>query len=72
VQLARIAAAMTLSALVDCAATNEITTLHVALLQACGQTDDRPFQPHVTLAQIRYDGPAVARRHPIDQKLSLT
>ncbi len=31
----RSAAATALSALVDCAATSEITTLHVALLQAC-------------------------------------
>jgi len=29
---------------VDCAASNEIAALHAALLQAYGQTDERPFQ----------------------------
>ncbi len=52
---------------VDCAATEEIATLHTALLQACGQTDERPFRPHVTLARIRGSGIGVTRRHPIDQ-----
>ncbi len=56
----------------DCAAGEEITALRAALLQAYGQTDERPFQPHVTLARIRGDGPAIARKHPIDRQLSLT
>jgi len=56
----------------DCAASDEITALRVHLLQAFGQTEERPFQPHVTLARIRANGPALARRHPIDQQLSLT
>ena len=56
----------------DCAATDEIAALHAALLQAFGRTDERPFQPHVTLARIRAAGPAIARLHPIDQPLSLT
>ncbi len=56
----------------DCAASEEITALRAALMQACGQTDERAFQPHVTLARIRGDGRAVARNHPIDQRLSLT
>ncbi len=55
----------------DCAATAEIAALHAALLQAYGQTDERPFQPHVTLARIRAAGLAIARQHPIDQPLSL-
>ena len=55
----------------DCAATEEIVALHAALLQAYGQTDERPFQPHVTLARLRADGPAIARKHPIDWPLSL-
>jgi RNA 2',3'-cyclic 3'-phosphodiesterase len=55
----------------DCAATEEIIALHAALVQAYGQTDDRPFQPHVTLARIRTHGSAIARRHQIDQPLSL-
>ena len=56
----------------DCAATDEIAALRTTLLQAYGQTDERPFQPHVTLARIRADGPAIARKYPIDQPLSLT
>ena len=56
----------------DCAATDEIAALRIALLQAYGQRDERPFKPHVTLARIRADGPAIARKHPIDRPLSLT
>ena len=56
----------------DCAATDEIAALRIALLQAYGQTDERPFKPHVTLARIRAEGPAIARKHPIDEPLSLT
>jgi len=55
----------------DCAATDEITAFHAALLEAYGQTDDRPFQPHVTLARIHASGPAIARKNSIDQPLSL-
>lgn len=55
-----------------CAATDEIAALRAALLQAYGQTDERPFQPHVTLARIRGDGVAIARKHPIDRPLSLS
>jgi 2'-5' RNA ligase len=56
----------------DCAATDEIAALHTALLQAYGQTDECPFQPHVTLARLRANGAAIARKHPIDRPLSLT
>lgn len=56
---------------VDCAATDEIAALHAALLQAYGQAVERPFQPHVTLARLRANGPAIVRKHPIDQPLSL-
>ena len=56
----------------DCAAGDEIAPLRDALLEACGRTDARPFQPHVTLARIRTDGAAIARKHPIDRALSLT
>ena len=56
----------------DCAASDAIAALRRALLQAYGQTDGRPFRPHVTLARIRSDGPAIARKHPIDRLLSLT
>ncbi len=56
---------------VDCAASDDVTALRVALLQAFGQVDERPFQPHVTLARIRGNGLAIARRYPIDAQLSL-
>ena len=56
---------------VDCGATDAIAALRAALLLAYGQTDERPFQPHVTLARIRGDGVAIARKHPIDRPLSL-
>jgi 2'-5' RNA ligase len=55
----------------DCAATDEISTLRTALLQIFGQIDERPFRPHVTLARIRANGRAIARKHPIDQPLSM-
>ena len=44
----------------------------MALLQAFGQADERPFRPHVTLARLRDKGRAIARKHPIDQDLALT
>jgi RNA 2',3'-cyclic 3'-phosphodiesterase len=56
----------------ECAASDEIAGLRAALLQAYGQTDERPFRPHVTLARIRGNGRAIARNHPIDQAISLT
>lgn len=56
----------------DCAASDELTALRAALLQAYGQTDERPFQPHVTLARIRGNGAAIARKQPIDRPLALT
>jgi 2'-5' RNA ligase len=55
----------------DCLATEELVTLHVALLDAFGQKDERPFHPHVTLARIRGNGRIIARKHPIDRPLSL-
>jgi 2'-5' RNA ligase len=56
----------------DCAASDEIAALRGALLEAYGQTDDRPFRPHVTLARIRGNGRVIARKRPIDQDLLLT
>jgi 2'-5' RNA ligase len=57
----------------ECATTDAIDSAHAALLQAYGQPDERrPFRPHVTLARIRGNGAAIARRRPIDQELSLT
>ena len=55
----------------DCAATDEIAGLRAALLEAYGQSDERPFRPHVTLARIRGNAAAIARNHPVDCELSL-
>jgi RNA 2',3'-cyclic 3'-phosphodiesterase len=57
---------------VDCTADEEIAALRAALLEAYGQTDERLFRPHVTLARIRGNGRRIARRHPIDRDLLLT
>lgn len=55
----------------ECAAGHEIEELRDALLLAFGQTDERPFRPHVTLARLRKNGAVIARKHPIDQNLLL-
>jgi len=55
----------------DCAATDEIAALRAALLEAYGQSDERPFRPHVTLARIRGNAAVIARNHPVDRELSL-
>ncbi len=57
---------------VDCTVNDECLALRQALLDAFNQTDERPFQPHVTLARLRPAGTAMARKHPIDQSLSLS
>jgi 2'-5' RNA ligase len=56
----------------ECAVADDVILLRAALLQSFGQSDDRPFRPHVTLARIRGNGSAIARRLPIDQELSFT
>jgi 2'-5' RNA ligase len=56
----------------ECAVNEEIMALQAALLEAYGQSNERPFRPHVTLARIRASGSAVARKHPIDRELSFT
>jgi 2'-5' RNA ligase len=54
---------------VVCAATDEVTALHHALMQAFGQEQRRPFRPHITLARIHDGHRRFARRHPIDKIL---
>ncbi|MEK8095209.1 RNA 2',3'-cyclic phosphodiesterase [Methylocystis sp. IM3] len=56
----------------ECAAPDELNALRDALLHLFDQSDDRPFRPHVTLARLRGNGAAIARRHPIDRALSFT
>jgi 2'-5' RNA ligase len=54
----------------ECTGGDDLSALHAALLLAFGQNDDRPFRPHVTVARIRGNGAAVARKHPIDRALA--
>ena len=56
----------------ECAAGPELARLHAGLLLVFGQTDERPFRPHVTLARLRGSGSGIARKHPIDRDLALT
>lgn len=55
---------------VECGADAALDRLREALLEAFGQTEERPFRPHVTLARIPQHGGRVARKMPIDQNLS--
>ena len=55
-----------------CVAGDGIAALHAALLAAYGRSEERPFRPHVTLARLRGNGAAIARRHPLDRPLALT
>jgi 2'-5' RNA ligase len=54
-----------------CVAGSALKELQAALMTAYGRTDTRPFRPHVTLARIPQNGRSAARKHPIDQPLSL-
>jgi 2'-5' RNA ligase len=54
----------------ECFATKELTDLHAALLRAFGQTDERPFLPHVTLARIRANAAMISRKCPINRDLA--
>jgi 2'-5' RNA ligase len=56
----------------ECAASEGLTALHAALLHAFRQSDERPFRPHVTVARIRGNGAAVARKLPIDRELTFS
>lgn len=55
----------------ECVEGEELAALHAALLAAFGQSEERPFRPHVTVARIRDNGAAVARKQPIDCELAL-
>ena len=55
----------------ECAESEELSALHAALLAVFGQSEQRPFRPHVTVARIRGNGAAVARKQPIDRELAL-
>lgn len=56
---------------VECAADPELARAKQLLLDAFGQSERRPFLPHITLARIPKQGPLIARKHPLDRKLTL-
>lgn len=55
----------------ECVADKRLAELRADLLDAFGQTDERPFRPHVTLARLRGNGAKVARKHPLERDLAL-
>lgn len=55
----------------ECAAGPDLTRLYAELLLAFGQTDERSFRPHVTLARLRGNGVVIARKYPVDRDLAL-
>jgi 2'-5' RNA ligase len=54
----------------DCAAVDELEALRAALMAAYAQDDQRPYRPHLTLARIRGNGRAIARRHPMGRPVA--
>jgi 2'-5' RNA ligase len=55
----------------ECLPTDELKSLQQALLSAFGQTEDKPFQPHVTLARMQRGARAAAGKNEMDRELSL-
>lgn len=54
-----------------CVANSKLAALRADLLMAFGQSDERPFRPHITLARIRGNGAKIARKHPFSRDLTL-
>lgn len=55
----------------ECTPTDELKALQSALLSVFGQKDDRPFQPHVTLARMQRGAKAASVKSEMDQDLAL-
>jgi 2'-5' RNA ligase len=55
----------------ECLPSDELRSLQQALLSAFGQTEDKPFRPHVTLARIQRRAKAAGRRSGLDEELRL-
>jgi 2'-5' RNA ligase len=55
----------------ECVASDVLVELRMALLTSFGQLDPRPFRPHVTLARIPPREQGIARKAPIERRLSL-
>jgi len=56
----------------ECAPAEDALETQALLLATFGQSQERPFRPHVTLARLHRIGRAIAGKHPFDQTLSLT
>jgi len=54
----------------ECLQTDELKRLQSALLNAFGQTEDGPFEPHVTLARMQRGGRTEAEKNQMDRKRS--
>lgn len=55
----------------ECTPTDELVALQSALLSAFGQTMDRRFQPHVTLARMQRGAKAASAASELDRDLAL-
>jgi len=56
---------------VECVPTDGLAALQSALLDAFGQTNDRPFKPHVTLARLQRGAKPASAKSALDQDLAL-
>lgn len=54
----------------ECADNEALSALQEALVVAFGQHEERSFRPHVTVARIRGNGAALARKQPIARDLA--
>lgn len=55
----------------ECVMTPEIKTFQSDLLNAFGQTEDRPFEPHVTLARMQRGVRAASGKSELGRELAL-
>jgi len=56
---------------VECTPTDELAALQSAFLDVFGQTNERPFKPHVTLARLQRGAKAASAKSALDEDLSL-
>jgi 2'-5' RNA ligase len=56
---------------VECTPSDELAALQSALLSTFGQTNDRPFKPHVTLARLQRGAKPASAKSALDRDLGL-
>ncbi len=56
----------------ECAPAEDALQIQALLLATFGQSQQRPFRPHVTLARMHKIGCTIASKHPFDQTLLLS